>query len=92
MREAADHYDSRREGLGDVFLDAVLARAEAVARRPGIAHREPDAPADLDARRVRLGRFHCKLIFLVQSPERMLLIAVAHDKREPGYWHDRIGT
>ena len=37
-------------------------------------------------------RYPYALIFVVQSSEHMLLIAVAHEKREPGYWHDRIGT
>lgn len=91
MREAADHYDLGREGRGDVFVDAVVARAEDVARMPGIAHREPDAPADIDVRRVLLRRHPYALILVVESAESMLLIAVAHEKREPGYWHHRIG-
>ncbi len=90
MREAADHYDLWREGRGDASVDAVVARGEDVARMPGIAYREPDAPADLDVRRVLLRRFPYALIFVVQGAEQMLLIAVAHEKREPGYWHHRI--
>jgi toxin ParE1/3/4 len=90
MRAAADHYESKREGGGDVFISAVVERGDLVAQRPGIAYRDPTAPADLDARRVLLRRHPYALIFVVQSTERWLLVAVAHNKREPGYWHDRI--
>ena len=92
MEEAAREYNASRPGAGNLLLVAIRERGAAVARMPGIAPRDPDAPADLDVRRVLLRRHQYALIIVMQTAEIGLLIAVAHHKREPGYWHDRIGT
>ena len=88
--EAARQYEAQRTGRGASFTYAVGDKLEDVAERPGVARPEPDAPPGIDARRVRVQRFPYALVLVIQSPERAVLIAVAHDKREPGYWHHRV--
>jgi hypothetical protein len=43
-------------------------------------------------RRLRLPQFHYVLILAIESKQSAVLVAVMHEKREPGYWHHRIGT
>jgi len=39
---------------------------------------------------VRLARFPYRLIVAVLDDERLLLLALAHDHRRPGYWLPRL--
>lgn len=47
-------------------------------------------PADLVIRRARLPRFPYAVIFMDLGTE-IRVLAVAHAKRRPGYWLDRVG-
>ena len=89
---AAAYFRGEQAGLEDDFVDAVGERLAAFARLPGIARRAPDAPPHVDVRRLRLPRFHYVLILAMESKQSAVLVAVMHEKREPGYWRDRIGT
>ena len=42
-----------------------------------------------DIRRAALKRFPYKLLYSVET-DHLYVIAVAHQHRKPGYWHDRI--
>lgn len=61
-------------------LDAALSR---IAEAP---HRWPSYIGE--ARRVRLTRFPF-LVAYREEPDRILIVAVAHAKRKPGYWRER---
>jgi plasmid stabilization system protein ParE len=89
-REAAHWYEQRRAGLGDAFLDALaqtLARIERTPRLHGVI---PEAPAGRDVRRALLGRFPYAVIYEIRDTE-ILVLAVAHTRRRPGYWLSRNG-
>ena len=81
--QAYQYYEDRQSGLGTAFrtaLEAALLRVEA---------RPMSCPAiDADTRKCRLQRFPYNLLFRLLD-ERVLIIAVAHDRRKPGYWHKR---
>lgn len=79
-------YERERAGLGDEFvvaLDDVLARLERgeIATSP--------VPEDPRARRVFLQRFPHAVVF-VDSGEECFVLAVAHLRRSPGYWVERM--
>lgn len=40
-------------------------------------------------RYVRLHRFPYRLIYFLESPSAARVVAVAHDRRRPGYWRRR---
>lgn len=85
LREAYRFYDEAREGLGESFL-ADFRRT--VARIEGF----PAAPAPVDdqaTRKVRLRRFPYT-IYYVELPKTIWIVAVAHQKRRPRYWSQRI--
>ena len=76
-------------GLGLSF-DAETRRVEAaILEAPEAQPLELDAPPGLVVRRARIGRFPWRLVYLVE-PARLLVVAVAHVGREPGYWGERL--
>lgn len=86
--EATRWYETQRRGLRAEFLSSL---DEAVARmaRVGAALAimpisDPAAPI----RRIQLRRFPYALVF-IELPTRIRVVAVAHDRRRPGYWRDR---
>ena len=83
MNHAADEYDEATPGLGDEFLATVATAFNAIVQAP---QRWPR----LDARHQRyvLRRFPFSLIYRFNDAE-VVLVAVAHHKRQPGYWARR---
>jgi hypothetical protein len=74
----------RPPGFGEAFLIEVLSAAERVSRYPKAWH-----PLAEDVRRCRLNRFPYGLIYVVENGD-ILVLAVAHLHRQPGYWRDRL--
>lgn len=91
LTAAAEWYEARRPGLGLDFV-AEVARAVALIREHpdrwpywvGLKTRVP-------VRRFVLQRFPFSLAYLVHD-ETLVLIAVAHERRRPGYWRARLRT
>lgn len=63
------------------FRVAVEAAVERIAEAP---HRWPTFRRHY--RHVRAGRFPYSLYYRVLDPEHVLVLAVAHASRRPGYW------
>ena len=84
IREACAYYEGQREGLGDDFLDAV---DDAVRRLTAF----PKAWTRLSAkvRRCRTNRFPYGIVYHVAG-DTIIILAVMHLKRRPGYWRDRL--
>lgn len=93
LNEAIVWYDRERVGLGDDFLAEVVRVALEVGEAPE-AHPEasdvhglpPGSPA---VRQARVKRFPYRLVY-VELPDMVLVVAVAHIRRRPGYWHGRL--
>jgi plasmid stabilization system protein ParE len=81
--EATDWYGQRRAGLGDAFVDAV----QDVLKRIGTAPRI-HAVVWKDVRCALVRRFPYAVYYRVE-PERVVVIAVFHTKRDPGAWQSR---
>jgi toxin ParE1/3/4 len=82
MREAII-YDRERPGLGDEFLDEV---ASGLARIREYPHAHP--PMD-EYRRYIMRRFPFSLIYGI-GVDTIVIVAVAHHSRRPGYWKRRL--
>jgi toxin ParE1/3/4 len=83
-------YEERGAGLGDRFeatvddvIDTVLQWPESGAVWPGL-----DSIPVVRSRRVT--GFPYRLVYVVQ-PSGLIVLALAHDKRLPGYWRERVG-
>jgi hypothetical protein len=78
-------YESQLAGLGADYLgefDAVMARICADPNRFALA-------ASPDIRKVPLKRFPFHVIYRVEA-NRIVVLAVAHQRRLPSYWEVRI--
>ena len=79
-------YELRREGLGTEFLSAVREAVRLVAQNPGAWQASEHGR---DVRRFVMDRFPFTIIYTELANE-ILVIAIAHASREPGYWRTRL--
>ena len=90
--EAAEHellseigyLELRAEKLGRRFFDEIR-RAE------NLMARFPEAGSEIlpGIRKMRLRKFRYSLIYLIER-DTLLILAVAHQSRRPGYWMARV--
>ena len=84
VEDVAIWYESQRPGLGLRFLDELDYVAERVTAAP---FQFPEIHANV--RRGMLNRFPYSVYFLV-SDDRVEIIAVLHQHRQPDTWKDRV--
>jgi plasmid stabilization system protein ParE len=77
-------YDQQSEGLGRAFLDELDRVVRLVRAYPLIA-----TEIEPEIRRFLLSRFPYSLIYGLDQ-ETLVVIALAHQRREPRYWADRL--
>jgi plasmid stabilization system protein ParE len=82
--EATAHYQDRSSELADRFLADLANATSLLLQFPGIG-----SPIEADVRRLLLRTFPYQLIYRVDG-EEVRVFAVAHVKRRPGYWQDRL--
>lgn len=82
INEAADFYDIESPGLGGAFLDEIELAIRHIIKFPAAA---PVASAQI--RKKVLLKFPYSILYSVKSEIRVL--AIAHHKRRPFYWHGR---
>ncbi|MDO8681412.1 MAG: type II toxin-antitoxin system RelE/ParE family toxin, partial [Acidobacteriota bacterium] len=82
-------YEGRRTGLGLEFFDAVDGAISRIVALPRVGTRVPRLPADLPVRWHAVTRFPYHVVYL-DTPEQIRILAVAHDRRKPGYWKSRL--
>ncbi|MBI2378797.1 MAG: type II toxin-antitoxin system RelE/ParE family toxin [Deltaproteobacteria bacterium] len=83
--EAVEWYDERRPGLGQEFEADVYAAADTLAAHPNAWTRWPGLR---DVRVFPMDRFPFLIPYALVK-EGVLILAVAHAKRRPGYWRSR---
>lgn len=83
LRDARDWYRSRAFELGEDFLDRVdeaLERISQFPRSAPVVHR--------NIRRQLLERFPHSILYVVE-PDRIVVLAVFHGRRDPAVWKGR---
>ena len=85
---AAFWYDQRQAGLGDQFVDAVKHAFQRIADAPSSHPKETTARWRRNIRRCPVDGFPYQVIFEIH-PDELLVLAVAHGNRRPGYWKRR---
>lgn len=85
LAAAARWYEDKRDGLGVDFVAMI-------DRTLGLIH---DAPVsfplwhqDSPIRKCLVQRFPFLVLFVVES-DAIVVVAIAHARRRPGYWKDR---
>jgi plasmid stabilization system protein ParE len=84
FRESIEYYEDCREGLGIEFSREVYASINRVAGAPLLWSRLTD-----NSRRFLTKRFPYSVIYQVLNGD-ILIVAVAHQSRKPGYWKKRL--
>lgn len=84
---AARWYEDRQPGLGREFMDAIESLVERAAedRLPGLTGGTP-SPGTMKLLEPRFGY----AIYFELSGDLMFVWAVAHGRRRPGYWWERL--
>lgn len=88
--EAAIRYDELQTSLGTDFLDEVHLVFGAIQSGTSSLSRLETYSGSHDIRRVLLKRFPYATVVLCR-PHETVVIAVAHTRRKPLYWLDRLG-
>ena len=84
MTEAARSYEDQAAGLGERFLDEVEGCVDLLLDRPYIGR-----PVG-KFRRFPLRKFPFTLVYALED-EDLVVVAVSHHRRRPGYWMGRYG-
>lgn len=84
MQESAVWYDRQVDGLGLEFLLEIKRVESLITRNPATW---PEYESG--TRRYVMKRFPYAVIYLT-SEESIQVVAVAHCRRKPGYWKDRV--
>jgi toxin ParE1/3/4 len=81
---AVEYYNSASAGLGEEFITDIENAVSRIRSFP--RHGSPGASG---TRRVVLGRFPFDVVYLENEGE-VVVIAIAHQRRSPFYWSDRL--
>lgn len=83
FRAAAEYYETQQPGLGERFATAVEAAIAHIAAAP-----ESWRVIEDDIRRCLTKVFPYAVLYSIE-PDHILVVAVMHCRREPGYWRNR---
>ena len=85
---ASEWYNSKREGLGDEFIEEVLSVLDALEINP-LLHSRRDDTKNIRWRYPK--RFPYRVIYEVVQAERLVIIAaVLHTARRETMWRERV--
>ena len=83
-QDAARYYEACQSGLGSRFVEAIEHAIQHITEKP-----EQSKPLEKDVRRYLTRVFPYAILYSIE-PNYILIIAVMHCHREPGYWKNRI--
>jgi plasmid stabilization system protein ParE len=84
IEESATWYETKEIGVGSRF-EAAVALAEKKLQRAPLLGR----PYRRHTRKWRVPHFPHNVIYR-EEPDRILIVAIAHPKREDDYWDERV--
>ena len=84
LEEAIDYYNAEGQGLGSAFREEVQRVLALLTRFPRLGQ-----PVRGSVRRMMLSRFPYCIYYRLLAPDTLRILAVAHNRRRPGYWAGR---
>jgi toxin ParE1/3/4 len=84
MADAAEFYDLKASGLGEEFLQEIESVIKIIKKYP-----ESGKLLNGKIRRRITGRFPFGVLY-VEEENEIIVIAIMHLKRRPGYWTKRL--
>jgi toxin ParE1/3/4 len=92
LQEAALWYEQEAPGTGERLIDEFEAAIAILRDSPIPLVVVPGGPGKLGAKRLVLNRFPFDIVIIDHEDDELVVIAVAHQARSPGYWAGRRGT
>jgi plasmid stabilization system protein ParE len=83
LRVAAQSYEKAQSGLGQAFVDQVRRSISLIAEYPRAARVERG-----EIRIRSVARFPYRIYYRVR-PDEVVIVAVGHRRRRPGFWRSR---
>jgi len=84
LEDAIEYYNGQLTGLGNAFLQEVLAVIDRIAKYPEAWH-----PLSANTRRCQTRRFPYGLIYSLEG-DVILVVSVSNLHRKPNHWASRI--
>src|SRR5215218_8529835 len=84
VEAAVAYFDEQRDGLGARFEQDLLDTIDFITKHPLTGN-----PLTPTVRKFRLRTFRYNVIYVVDEDE-IVIVAVAHHRRRPGYWRNRL--
>ena len=84
---AVEWYEAHRAGLGAELMREVARTLELLSENPEIGT-PVRIRGSTGMRRLRIGRFPYGLVYAA-NPDEIVIVAVAHSSRKPGFWRGR---
>jgi plasmid stabilization system protein ParE len=84
LADAVVYLEEQRRGSGARFL-----KAYAEARDFVVEHPFSGRSGELGTRHTPIGDFRHDIVYIVRE-DLLIVVAVAHHRRRPGYWLDRL--
>jgi toxin ParE1/3/4 len=89
LTAAAERYDARRPGLGLDFVAEVTRAVASIREHPEAWPCWQGLKIRVPVRKFVLKRFPFTLSYIVHE-KTIVVLAVAHGRRRPGYWRARL--
>ena len=86
-----DWYDEREVAVGERFEVAVRAAIDAAVDSPESWAVWPGWEREPVVRSKGVSDFQYRVVYFVRD-DQLIIVAVAHAKRRPGYWPERVGS
>lgn len=83
LDDAIEFYNQQSQGLGNKFFDEILKTIDLILHYAEIWSKNSE-----NTRKAVLNKFPYHLIYALHD-DKLYIIAVAHQHREPEYWIDR---
>jgi plasmid stabilization system protein ParE len=84
LDEATLYHDRERPGSGDRLVAAFVTARDFVLQFPNSGR-----PGPLGTRSWKISGFRYHIVYVIRG-DVIFIIAIAHDRRRPGYWRSRL--
>ncbi len=84
LADAVIYLEEQRCGTGTRFL-----KAYAEARDFIVKHPHSGRSSEFGTRHIPIGDFRHDIVYIIRG-DLLIVVAVAHHRRRPGYWLDRL--
>jgi toxin ParE1/3/4 len=90
LRAAMRISEEERPGRGIALQELVRRIERRVLKVPRSAPRWLRLPTPFEVRKAVVHRTPYFVVYII-LPDQIVIVAIAHSRKEPGYWRDRLG-